>query len=113
MKKVGGECPEETNSWEEVEVNRLLNTLTNAPPLNQNREDVLLWIYDPSCSFSIRSPHNQWEIVSLPKPESLAIIWRNAGPLKMHCFGWLAYFGKIKKGVILRGVGCLDLQSNG
>ena len=34
-------------SWEEVEVSRLLNTLTNAPPLNQNREDIFLWIYDP------------------------------------------------------------------
>ena len=104
MKKVGGECPEETNSWEEVEVNRLLNTLTNAPPLNQNREDGLLWIYDPSCSFSKRSLHNQWEIVSLPKPESLAIVWRNAAPPRMQCFGWLAYFRKLKTADLLMRV---------
>ncbi|GFZ11115.1 hypothetical protein Acr_22g0005130 [Actinidia rufa] len=100
-------------SSEEGEVSTLINLVKNAPTLNQNREVGMIWKFGSSCRFSVRSLYKQWEITSLPKAKSMAVVWRNAAPPRVKCFGWLAYLGRVTSSDFLMRLGIIGPQNGG
>lgn len=100
--------------WEQEDYNNLIAMLDELyASINPNSEfsDHLSW---EACSSKIFSVSSLYKIVSshgILSDESdrkiLQLIWNCKAPLKVQCFGWMAFLGKLKTGEHLLRIGIL------
>ena len=95
-------------SWEEEDLENLYALLENATVQSGQGEDTLIWKADSSGNFSVKSLYKMWEMRRGQEVDVLDLVWRNIAPLKVRCFGWLVWVGRVKTSDWLRNLGVLN-----
>ncbi|KAI8528943.1 hypothetical protein RHMOL_Rhmol12G0187200 [Rhododendron molle] len=83
--------------WEkelQTELSHLLDV--SGVVARDEREDRLSWFGCNSNVFSVKSFYNLFRAHPSNPDKTFELIWRNAAPHRVQCFGWLVYLGRVK-----------------
>lgn len=85
--------------WEITNLNELKELLNGSGVLwREECADTLIWKGDSSNVFSVKSMYGLSRVTT-PNSNSAAVfdlIWNNATPYRIQCFGWMVGIGRVK-----------------
>lgn len=102
--------------WENAELMAVTNLLENLNPYTiVGVPDMLVW-KATSSSYSVQSMYKMLlhrdAIPFTPDKKVLKLIWNNAAPYRIQCFGWMVQLGRIKTADFLLGLGIITEVEN-
>lgn len=104
----------ELRDWEKEEVARLVNLITNAYALKDDKDDDLRWMAENSGCFSVFSMYRWCE--NNIQPNDFGVIanmmWHNVSPPRAKSIVWLAWKQKLKTVTFLQKIGVIQGNAN-
>lgn len=83
--------------WEKESQTELSNLLDDSGVVARDEgEDRLSWFGCNSNVFSVKSFYNIFRANPSNPDKTFELVWRNAAPDRVQCFGWLVYLGRVK-----------------
>ncbi|GFS37612.1 hypothetical protein Acr_00g0053050 [Actinidia rufa] len=73
-----------------------------------DRQDQLIWQGCSSGKFSVKSIYNIAISTHASVDQNFELIWQNAAPPRVQCFGWLTYLGRVKTAEFLLRLGIIQ-----
>ena len=76
-------------------------------------DDLLIWKDKKGARFIVKSVYEMLELTWSQKFQVLDLVWKNATPLKVRCFGRLSWVGRVKNSEWLLRLGILVEPDHG